>query len=211
MPNANLYDGKGKSSGTVELPAAIFGQEVNSHLIWEAVRNYQANQRLGTAHTKDRSQVSGSTAKLFRQKGTGRARAGSGKSPTRYGGGTAFGPKPRDHSYAMPRKARRAALLAALSDRAEGGDVLVVNGFAPDTPRTKDFRALIAGMGLAEGQQKILLVLDEYDLDVCKSARNLRDLDFIVGRELNTYQVMWADKLVLTTAALEQVQEVFGA
>ncbi|MCB1163144.1 MAG: 50S ribosomal protein L4 [Candidatus Latescibacteria bacterium] len=211
MPNANLYDGKGKSTGTVELPEAIFGQEVKGHLIWEAVRNYQANQRAGTAHTKDRSDVTGSTAKLFRQKGTGRARAGSAKSPTRYGGGTTFGPKTRDHSYAMPRKARRAALLSALSDRAGAGDVLVVDGFTPDTPRTKDFKTLIAGMGLSEGREKILLVLDEYDLDICKSARNLRNLDFIVGRELNAYQVMWADKVVLTAPALEQVKEVFGA
>lgn len=211
MPNANLYDGKGQSTGTVELPEAIFGQEVKGHLIWEAVRNYQANQRAGTAHTKDRSEVSGSTAKLYRQKGTGRARAGSGKSPTRQGGGTAFGPKTRDHSYAMPRKARRAALLAALSDRAGAGDVLVVDGFAPDTPRTKDFKALIGGMGLTEGREKILLVLDDYDLDACKSARNLRNLDFIVGRELNAYQVMWADKVVMTAPALEQVKEVFGA
>ena len=209
MPNANLYDGKGKSTGTVELPEAIFGQEVKGHLIWEAVRNYQANQR--TAHIKDRSDVTGSTAKLFRQKGTGRARAGSAKSPTRYGGGTTFGPKTRDHSYAMPRKARRAALLSALSDRAGAGDVLVVDGFTPDTPRTKDFKTLIAGMGLSEGREKILLVLDEYDLDICKSARNLRNLDFIVGRELNAYQVMWADKVVLTAPALEQVKEVFGA
>lgn len=211
MPNANLYDGKGKSTGTVELPEAIFGQEVKGHLIWEAVRNYQANQRAGTAHTKDRSDVTGSTAKLFRQKGTGRARAGSAKSPTRYGGGTTFGPKTRDHSYAMPRKARRAALLSALSDRAGAGDVLVVDGFTTDTPRTKDFKTLIAGMGLSEGREKILLVLDEYDLDICKSARNLRNLDFIVGRELNAYQVMWADKVVLTAPALEQVKEVFGA
>lgn len=211
MANANLYDGKGKSTGTVELPEAIFGQEVNGHLIWEAVRNYLANQRSGTAHTKDRSEVRGSTAKLYRQKGTGRARAGSAKSPTRYGGGTAFGPKTRDHGYKMPKKARRAALLAALSDRAGEGNICVVDGFTPETPHTKDFRALLGGMGIAEGKEKVLLVLEDYDLAVCKSARNLRNLDFIVGRELNTYQVMWADKLVMTAPALEQVKEVFGA
>ncbi len=211
MPNANLYDGKGKSAGTVELPEGIFGQEINGHLIWEAVKNFTANQRSGTAHTKDRSQVTGSTAKLYRQKGTGRARAGSAKSPTRYGGGTAFGPKMRDHSYKLPKKAKRAALLSALSDRASEGNVVVVDGFAPEAPNTKDFKALLTGMGISEGEEKILLVLEDYDLAVCKSARNLRNLDFITGRELNTYQVMWADKLVLSKEALEQVKEVFGS
>lgn len=211
MPNANRYDGQGKSTGTVDLPDAIFGQEVNGHLVWEAVKNYTANQRSGSAHTKDRSEVSGTTAKLFRQKGTGRARAGSGKSPTREGGGTAFGPKQRDHSYKMPKKARRSALISALSDRAGEGNVLVVEGFEPDAPRTKDFKALLTGMGLDERKDRVLLVLDDYDLAICKSARNLRNLDFIVGRELNAYQVMWADKLVITAPALEQVKEVFGA
>jgi large subunit ribosomal protein L4 len=209
MPNANLYDGNGKSTGTVDLPDAIFGREVNIHLIWEAVRNYTANQRSGTAHAKDRSEVTASTAKLFRQKGTGRARACSAKSPIRHGGGTVFGPKPRDHSYKMPKKARRAAMLSALSDRAMEGAILVVDGFAPEQPKTKLFKALIKGMGI--GDEKVLLVLDDYNLDVCKSARNLRDLDFIIGRELNAYQIMWADKLVMTRPALEQVKEVFGS
>ena len=209
MPNANLYDGKGVSTGTVELPDAIFGRAVNVHLLWEAVRNYTANQRSGTAHTKDRSQVAGSTAKLYRQKGTGRARAGSAKSPTRYGGGTAFGPKTRDHSYKMPKKARRAATMSALSDRAFEGSILVFDGFAPEEPKTKDFKAMIEAMGV--DKEKVLLVLDNYDLNICKSARNLRDLDFIIGRELNTYQIMWADKLVMSRAALEQIKEVFGS
>jgi large subunit ribosomal protein L4 len=209
MPNANTYDGKGKSTGTVELPDDIFGREVNRHLLWEACKFFQANQRSGTAHTKDRSEVAGSTAKLFRQKGTGRARAGSAKSPIRYGGGTVFGPKTRDHSVRMPKKARRAALLSALSDRASEGAVMVVDGFAPDAPRTKEFKALLDGMGIT--REKVLLVLEEYEPNICKSARNLRDLDFILGRELNAYQIMWADRLIMTSAGLEQVKEVFGS
>ncbi|MCP4549580.1 MAG: 50S ribosomal protein L4 [bacterium] len=209
MPNAILFDGTGKKTSEVELPENIFGREVNVHLIWEACKNYQANQRSGTAHTKDRSEVTGSTAKLFRQKGTGRARAGSGKSPHRYGGGTAFGPKTRSHSYSMPKKARRSALYSALSDRASENAILVVDGYKPEAPKTQEFKSLITNMGI--GKEKVLLVLDEYDVDICKSARNLRDLDFIVGRELNAYQVMWADKLVMTSAALEQVKEVFGS
>ncbi len=209
MPHANLYDGTGKKTSEVELPDNIFGREVNTHLLWEACKNYQANQRSGTAHTKDRSEIAGTTAKQYRQKGTGRARVGSGKSPNRYGGGTAFGPKTRDHSYAMPKKARRGALLSALSDRASENAILVVDGYKAEAPKTKEFKSLIENMGIK--REKVLLVLDEYDVDICKSARNLRDLDFIVGRELNAYQVMWADKLVVTSSALEQIKEVFGS
>ncbi len=209
MANATLYDANGKSKGSTDLPAEIFGQEVNGHLLYEAVRNYLANQRSGTAHTKDRSEVTGSTAKLYRQKGTGRARAGSAKSPTRVGGGTAFGPKTRDHSYKMPRKARRKALFAALSDRASEGNVLVIEDLSMDEPKTKAFTGVLGEMGVSGS--KVLLVMDDYDINISKSARNVRDLDFIVGRELNAYQVLWADKIVMTSSALEQVKEVFGS
>ncbi|MDP6419117.1 MAG: 50S ribosomal protein L4 [Candidatus Krumholzibacteria bacterium] len=209
MANAALYDESGKSKGSVDLPVEIFGQEVNEHLLYESVRNYLANQRSGTAHTKDRSEVEGSTRKLFRQKGTGRARAGSVKSPIRRGGGTAFGPKTRDFRYKLPVKARRRALYSALSDRASEESILVIDGLAMEEPKTSRFVELLAAMGLQD--RKVLLVLDEYEPNVCKSARNIRNLDFIVGRELNAYQVLWADKVVMTSSALEQVQEVFGS
>jgi large subunit ribosomal protein L4 len=209
MANATLYDANGKNKGNCDLPAEIFATEINGHLLYEAVKNYLANQRSGNAHTKDRSEITGSTAKLYRQKGTGRARAGSAKSPTRYGGGTAFGPKTRDHSYKMPRKARRRALLSALSDRASEGNILVVEDLSMDEPKTQVFVGLMKEMGLAK--DKVLLVMDDYDINVSKSARNVRDLDFIVGRELNAYQVLWADKIVMTSSALEQVKEVFGS
>jgi len=209
MANATLYDTSGKSKGNTDLPAEIFGQEVNAHLLYEAVKNYLANQRSGNAHTKDRSEITGSTAKLFRQKGTGRARAGSAKSPTRYGGGTAFGPKTRDHSYKMPRKSRRRALYSALSDRAAEGSVLIIEDISMDEPKTSAITGILREMGVAGS--KVLLVMDEYDVNLSKSARNIRDLDFIVGRELNAYQVLWSDKIVMTASALEQVKEVFGS
>ena len=163
MANATLYDASGKSKGNCDLPAEIFATEINGHLLYEAVKNYLANQRSGNAHTKDRSEITGSTAKLYRQKGTGRARAGSAKSPTRYGGGTAFGPKTRDHSYKMPRKARRRALLSALSDRASEGNILVVEDLSMDEPKTQVFVGLLKEMGLAK--DKVLLVMDNYDIN----------------------------------------------
>jgi len=209
MANANLYDASGKSKGEVDLPAEIFGQEVNAHLLYEAARNYLANRRSGSAHTKDRSEIAGSQAKLFRQKGTGRARVGSGKSPNRYGGGTAFGPKTRDFSYRMPRKARRRALLSALSDRASEGSILVIDDFQMDEPKTSAISAVLGEMGLKGS--KVLFVMHEYDVNASKSVRNIRDLDFIIGSELNAYQVLWADKVLMTSSALEQVKEVFGS
>ena len=209
MANANLFDASGKSKGSVDLPAEIFGQEVNEHLLYEAVRNYLANRRAGTAHARDRSEVTGSTAKLFRQKGTGRARVGSAKAPGRYGGGTVFGPQTRDFSYRMPRKARRRALMSALSDRASEGNVLVIDDIEMETPKTKTIVSLLGEMGVRD--EKVLFVMHEYDVNTSKSVRNIRDLDFIIGRELNAYQVLWADKVLMTSSALEQVKEVFGS
>ena len=136
MAKANLYSGSGEAKGTVELPAVLFEQPVHKQACYEAVRNYLANQRQGTHDTKTRAEVKASTAKLYRQKGTGRARAGSAASPTRIGGGRAFGPHPRDYSYTLPRKVRRKALVSALSDRAGAERVAVVEDFDLEAPKT---------------------------------------------------------------------------
>lgn len=207
--NAKLHDTSGKGKGESPLPAGIFGCEVNEHLLYEAVRSFLASQRSGTAHARDRSEVDYSTAKLFRQKGTGRARMGSAKSPLRPGGGTIFPPQNRNHGYRLPQKARRRALFSALSDRAAEDAILLVEDLTMEEPKTKAMREIFRNMGI-DGD-KVLLVLDSYDENVAKSARNLRDIDILVGRELNAYQVLWADKVVMTVSALKQVEEVFGA
>ena len=136
MATAKLYSGTGEAKGSVDLPAALFGQPVHKQVLYEAVRNYLANKRQGTHDTKTRAEVKASTAKLYRQKGTGRARAGSAGSPTRVGGGVAFGPHPRDYSYTLPRKIKRRALMSALSDRADNERVLVIEELAMDAPKT---------------------------------------------------------------------------
>ena len=137
MAKANLYNGSGEAKGTVDLPAELFEQPIHKQALYEAVRNYLANQRQGTHDTKTRAQVKCSTAKLFRQKGTGRARAGAGSSPSRVGGGVAFGPHPRDYSYKLPQKIRRLALKSALSDRAGHDRVRVLEDLEMESPKTQ--------------------------------------------------------------------------
>mgnify|MGYP001815640245 CR=1 FL=1 len=209
MATANLYSEAGEVKGTVELPAALFEQPVHKQALYEAVRNYLANQRQGTHDTKTRAEVKASTAKLYRQKGTGRARAGSAGSPTRIGGGVAFGPHPRDYSYTLPRKIKRKALVSALSDRAGSERVNVIEDFAMDAPRTATVAKIFKAMAL-KGRHT-LLVLDAEGDNVYKSARNIKGLRVLRSSELNAYTILWADNLVFTQKALSGAEEVFGS
>ena len=209
MATAKLYSGTGEAKGSVDLPAALFGQPVHKQALYEAVRNYLANQRQGTHDTKTRAEVKASTAKLYRQKGTGRARAGSAGSPTRIGGGVAFGPHPRDYSYTLPRKIKRRALMSALSDRADNERVLVIEDFVMDAPKTQTVAGILNAMKL-EGRHT-LLVLDTEGDNIYRSARNLKGVRVLRSNELNAYTILWADNLVFTQKALSWAEEVFGS
>jgi large subunit ribosomal protein L4 len=209
MATAKLYSGTGEAKGTVDLPAALFAQPVHKQALYEAVRNYLANQRQGTHDTKTRAEVKASTAKLFRQKGTGRARAGSAASPTRVGGGVAFGPHPRDYSYTLPRKIKRRALTSALSDRADHDRVLVLEDFEMDAPKTRTIAAILKAMELPG--RHTLLVLDPEGDKLFLSARNIRGVRVLRSHELNAYTILWADNLVFTQKALAGAEEVFGS
>ena len=149
MATARLFDGDGKQKGTVELPASLFAQPVHKQALYEVVRNYLANQRQGTHDTKTRAEVDFSGKKLYKQKGTGRARAGDAKSPTRVGGGVAFGPHPRDYGYKVQRKVKRKALTSALSDRAGAERVTVVEDLRLEAPKTPKMAALLRGPAAA--------------------------------------------------------------
>ncbi len=209
MATAKLYSGAGEAKGTVDLPSSLFEQPVHKQALYEAVRNYLANKRQGTHDTKTRAEVKASTAKLFRQKGTGRARAGSAASPTRVGGGVAFGPHPRDYSYTLPRKIKRLALKSALSDRAGNDRVRVIEDFELDTPRTATMVGIFSGMEL-EGRHTLLVLGPEGD-NLYKSARNIHGVRVLRSNELNAYTILWADNLVFTQAALSGAEEVFGS
>ena len=209
MATAKLYSGAGEAKGTVELPSSLFEQPVHRQALYEAVRNYMANQRQGTHDTKTRAEVKATSAKMFRQKGTGRARMGSIASPSRVGGGIAFGPHPRDYSYTLPRKIKRAALKSALSDRAGNERVSVIEDFALETPKTATIAKLFKGMEL-QGRHTLLVVGPKGD-NLYRSARNLQGVRVLRSDELNAYTILWADNLVFTQTALSGAEEVFGS
>lgn len=208
MATAKLYSGDGQEKGTVELPASLFEQPVHKQVLYEAVRNYRANQRQGTHDTKTRAEVVATSAKMFRQKGTGRARMGSIASPSRVGGGVAFGPHPRDYSYTLPRKIKRAALKSALSDRAQAQRVNVVEDMAFEVPKTQQVAALLKKMDLP-GRHTLIIAPSDGDL-LYKSARNIKGVRILRSSELNAYTILWADNLVFTEKALSGTEEVFG-
>ncbi len=209
MATAKLYSGAGEAKGTVDLPASLFEQPVHRQALYEAVRNYLANKRQGTHDTKTRAEVKASTAKLYRQKGTGRARAGSAGSPTRIGGGVAFGPHPRDYSYTLPRKIKRRALMSALSDRAGNERISVIEDFEMDVPKTRTLANIFKAMDL-DGRHT-LLILDREGDNIYRSARNLKGVRVLRSNELNAYTILWADNLVFTQKALSGAEEVFGS
>ncbi len=190
---------EGKKVGSVTLPDDVFGVEVNQALLWEMVKSQRASRRAGTHKTKKVGEVSGTGAKPYKQKGTGRARQGSLRSPQFVGGGTVFGPQPRDYSYRLPKSARRAALRSALSDRAKEG-LVILDKFEIDAPKTK---AVAEFLETLETRSVLIVDVDNDTLHV--SARNLPKTKSIEAKALNVYDILDHEKLVLTQAAIELV------
>jgi large subunit ribosomal protein L4 len=208
MPTVGLYTAAGEKSGSVELPAAVLAERVHEHAVYETVRSYLANQRQGTHKTKTRHEVSGQKSKMYRQKGTGRARAGSATSGVRVGGGRIHGPRPRDYGYQVPAKVRRLALRSALTDRAQGDALLVVEDFELETPRTRAVAGMLQAMGLAG--RKVLVVSRMSNDNLVRSVRNLPRTQLSNVGELNAYQVMQSDAVVITRSGLDALVEVLG-
>lgn len=207
MLTANVYGDDGSETGTVELPEKLFGREVNEHVIHEAVIAYLANQRQGTASTKERSDVRGGGSKPYRQKGTGRARQGTTRAPQYRSGGVVFGPHPRDYTKRLPRKVKRMALLSSLSSRAKDGDILVIKALEFNEPKTSRFAEILRNIDAAD--KKILVLIDDPNEATVKSARNLPGVEVMRASMVNPYHVMWADKILLTEGAITRMEEVF--
>jgi len=205
MATARKYGSDGKELGTVELPAALFEGEVNEHLIWEAVKIYLQNQRQGTASVKNRAAVSGGGRKPWKQKGTGRARAGSNTSPLWPGGGVAFGPQPRAYTARMNQKAKRSALIGALTVRAREGGVIVLEAPALTEPKTRPVAELLQKIGL-QGK-KVLWVFDTTGVTMRKSARNIDKVSTTESASLHPYALMNCECLVLTQGGLTRLTE----
>jgi len=202
----NVYNQSGESVGQIELSSDIFETPVNRDVLHQVVVMHLANRRSGTAKTKERSEVSGSGRKLYRQKGTGMARAGSRRSPLRVGGGIAFGPRPRDYGYKVPKKVKRLAMKCALADKFQNNNVLVVDAIKLERPKTKQMISIMDKLGLSS-DEKILVVLDALDENVLYSARNIPRVNVCVWDTLNTYDILWHDKLLVTRNALEKIEE----
>jgi large subunit ribosomal protein L4 len=204
MPTIDVKDWNNKTVGSAELPDDIFGYPYKEHLIHEAVRNYLAGLRQGTHKTKTRSEVSGSGKKPFRQKGMGRARQGGARPPIHRHGGTVFGPQPRDYSYKMNTKEKKAALKSALSRRVKEGTLVIVSDMSVDEVKTKSLAQKVAAIGV---QGKALLVDTNENANAQLAARNNPKLQFVDALHVNVYDVVNSRWVVLSQAALERLKE----
>ena len=207
MPIANVFNMAGEQVGTIELSEAVFGIEPNTALLHAAVKNYLANQRQGTQSALTRAEVSGGGIKPWRQKGTGRARAGSTRAPQFTHGGVVFAPKPRDYSYSLNKKEKRAALKSALSDKAANNAIVVVEGLEMGEIKTSVFAKFLNKVGAAK---KAMVITDGVNEKVYKSARNIEGVSVTTAEILSTYEIMNANVLVVDKAAIEKIQEVFA-
>ena len=207
MPTVAVYDMANKKVGDIELNESIFGVEMNAGLLHQAVVMQLAAQRLGTHATKTRGFVRGGGRKPWRQKGTGRARSGSTRSPIWVGGGTVFGPHPRSYAFRMPRKQRRLAIKCALSDKVKSGDFIVLESLDFDAPKTKQVVKMLGDFSVGN---KALFVTGEEAANVEKSARNIPGVKAIHTMGLNVYDILNHDKLFITKDAITRIEEVFA-
>lgn len=204
MSQAKVFDGSGKETGTVDLPEAVFDAPVHEAAMHQALLRQLANARQGTHQTRTRGEVSGGGKKPWKQKGTGRARQGSTRAPQWRHGGTVFGPHPRGYEQKMPRKQRRLALRAALAAKSQADQLRVVDGLAQDAPKTRQMADLFVELGTGP---KTLFVLPAHDLTIEKSTRNLPWVKTILLANLNVFDVLEADTIVLTREVLPQLAE----
>ena len=206
MANVSVYNIEGKEVGSIELNDAVFGVEVNEHLVHMAVVNQLANNRQGTQSAKTRSEVSGGGRKPWRQKGTGHARQGSTRSPQWTGGGVVFAPKPRDYSFKMNKKEKRIALLSALSSKVAESKIVVLDEFKLDEIKTKKFVEVMNNLKVS----KALVVLAEDDQNVIKSASNVASVKTANAGMINVYDILKYSTVVATKAAVEKIEEVYA-
>ncbi|MDT7541064.1 MAG: large subunit ribosomal protein [Acidobacteriota bacterium] len=202
MPTVKVRNLKNEEVADLELSDAVFGAEYNEGLVHAAVKNFLANGRAGTVGTKTRGDVSGSGRKLWKQKGTGRARIASIRSPLWKGGGNVHGPQPRDWSYSLPKKMKRGALRAALSERLREGNLVVIDELAFSAPKTKDFIGALKSLGF-DGRT---LVVDSMDNDnLLLSSRNVKGAKIVGSSGLNVYDVLYHEKLIISRTAVDQI------
>lgn len=197
-----------KTSKNVSLPETIFGIEPNDHAIYLDVKSYLANQRQGTHKSKQRNEISGSSKKLKKQKGTGGARAGNIKNPQFKGGGRVFGPQPRDYSFKLNKKVKDLARKSALTYKAKDNSIAILEDFSFEAPKTKQFLSMLAALSLAD--KKTLLVLPEVNKNVVLSGRNIQNTKVTTADQINTYDVMNADNVIFVESSITKVENLLN-
>lgn len=206
---ATIHKTDGKSSGKkADLNDQIFGIEPNETVLYEDVRRFLANKRQGTASTKERGEVRGGGRKAYKQKGTGMARRGSIRSPLLRGGGTVFGPKPRNYTVRLTKKAKRLARMSALSLKASEEEIRIVDGLSLDAPKTKEIVSLLTALDIAD--KKVLILTKETDLTIYKSARNLQNVHVLEANKPTTYEIMNADIILILNDAIGTLEDSFA-
>ncbi len=201
-----VYNIEGKETGKVKVSDEVFGREPNEHVVYLDVKQYLANQRQGTHATKEKSQLSGSTRKLHRQKGTGGSRKGSIKNPLFKGGARIFGPRPRNYGFKLNKKVKQLARISALSSKVNEGNITVIDNLVFDTVKTKNTLGFINNFKFHG--KKILFVLPESNKNVYLSSRNLKDVSVVTASDLNTYDILKAEKVVLDQASLGKIENL---
>ncbi|MGO1469592.1 MAG: 50S ribosomal protein L4 [Tissierella sp.] len=207
MPKVNVYNMQGEQVEQIELNEATFGVEVSQHAAYQVVKNQLANKRQGTQSTKTRAEVRGGGRKPWRQKGTGRARQGSIRAPHWTGGGVVFAPKPRDYSYKTPKKIKRLAMKSALTSKVEENEIIVIDEFKIDSPKTKD---MVNILNKLSADKKALIVTLNPETNVIKSANNLPGVQTTIVSNLNVYELLKYNSLIITKEAVRKVEEVYA-
>ena len=207
MPKLNVLNIQGQNVGEIELSDAVFGVEVNEHVLYEVVKNQLANKRQGTQSAKTRAEVRGGGRKPWRQKGTGRARQGSTRSVQWVGGGVAFAPKPRSYRYTLPKKVRRLAMKSALTSKVQANEMIVLDALTMDAPKTKEFATILNNVNAAK---KALVVMAEKNENVIKSAANIPNVETALVNTINVYDILKYDSFIITTDAVKKVEEVYA-
>ncbi len=207
MPKVDVYNINGEKVDELVLSENVFGAEMNQHVLYEVVKNQLANKRQGTQSAKTRAEVRGGGRKPWRQKGTGRARQGSTRSPQWVGGGVVFAPKPRDYRYTLPKKVRRLAMKCALSSKVANGEIIVLDAFNMDAPKTKEFAKILSNLNATK---KALVVLGEKNTNVIKSAQNIQGVQTALVNTINVYDILKHDAFIITKEAVQKVEEVYA-
>ncbi|PIE01529.1 MAG: 50S ribosomal protein L4 [Acidobacteria bacterium] len=207
MANVKVYSFENKEVGELELADKVFKAPVNRHLMWEAVNHFLAVRRDGTASTKVRSEVAGSGAKMWKQKGTGRARVGDGQTPKWRGGGTVHGPKPRSYAYPFPKKKRRGAIRSALSLKLNEGSLKIIDSFGLESHKTRHFIEQLNNLGL---NKKVLLVGTRDDSNLVAASRNIPSVKFTPSLSINIHDLLKYDNVLISEAAVKEIQEVLS-